>query len=73
VPFPLGAMAVSHSKLGDLATAEGDLTAARTSYQAALDIAARLAAADPANTGWQHDLAFVKKRIAGLEQLPSPE
>jgi hypothetical protein len=53
VPFPLGATAVSHNKLGD--------------------IAARLAAADPANTGWQHDLAFVKKRIAGLEQLPSPE
>jgi predicted negative regulator of RcsB-dependent stress response len=40
-----------------VAVAAGDLAAARTAYQAALDIAARLAATDPANTEWQRDLS----------------
>ena len=43
-------LSVSHNKLGDLAIAAGDLTAARTAYHAGLDIRQRLAAADPANT-----------------------
>ncbi len=43
-------LSVSHDKIGDAAVAAGDLTAARASYQASLDIATRLTAADPANT-----------------------
>ena len=48
-------------KLGDVAVAAGDLAAARTAYQASLDIRLRLAAADPANTGWQRDLSVSHK------------
>jgi len=40
------------------------MAAARGHYQAGLDIAARLAAADPANTGWQRDLEYVLQKIA---------
>ncbi len=40
-------LSISHNKLGDLAQAAGDSTAARTAYQAGLEIAARLADADP--------------------------
>jgi hypothetical protein len=54
-----------------VAAAAGDLAAARDHYQAALDIAARLAAADPANTEWQRDLSFVRQRIADLEASAS--
>ena len=56
----------SRDRLGDVATAAGDLTAARDHYQAALDTAARLAAVDPANARWQRDLADVRQRIADL-------
>ena len=47
-----------------------DLGAARSHYQASLDIAARLASADPANTQWQRDLLYVRQRIADLEVAP---
>ena len=60
-------MSVSHNKLGDLAVAGGDLAAARTGHQAGLDIAAPLAAADPANTGWQRDLSASRQRLEYLE------
>jgi predicted negative regulator of RcsB-dependent stress response len=43
--------------LGDVARAAGDLAAARDAYQAAQDIMTRLAAANPANPGWQRDLS----------------
>jgi len=46
--------------------AAGDLAAARDAYQASLDIAARLGAADPANAQWQRDLAYVRRRIGEL-------
>jgi TIR domain len=59
-------LSVSHNRLGDLATAAGDLTAARTAYQAALDIAERLAAADPTNTGWQEAVRAGRQRITDL-------
>lgn len=39
----------------------------RDHYQAALAIAERLAAVDPANTQWQRDLSFVRQRIGNLE------
>ena len=52
--------------LGDLAPAAGDLAAARTAYQAGLAIAERLAAADPANTGWQRDLSVGHNKVGDL-------
>jgi Flp pilus assembly protein TadD len=60
-------LSVSHNKIGDIAIAEGNLAAARTAYQAALDIRARLAAADPANTRWQNDLAAARQRVESLD------
>ena len=41
--------------------------AARAAYQAALDIAVRLAAADPANTGWQRDLSMMRQKVENLD------
>ena len=59
-------LSVSHNKLGDVGVAAGDLAAARTGYQAGLDIRTRLAAADPANTEWQRDLETVRQKINDL-------
>ncbi len=59
-------LSVSHERLGDVAVAAGDLAAARAAYQAGLDIAVRLAAADPANAQWQRDLAYVERRVREL-------
>ena len=53
-------------RLGDVAAAAGDLAAARAAYQAGLDIAARLAAADPANTEWQRDLSISHNKLGDL-------
>jgi hypothetical protein len=39
----------------------------RSSDETGLD----LAGADPANTGWQRDLSFVRQRIADLEASAS--
>ena len=44
-------LAVSHNKIGDVQSAQGDLAAALTSYQASHDIFDRLAKADPGNAG----------------------
>ena len=49
-----------------MARAAGDLTAARTAYQASLDIAVRLAAADPANTQWQRDAEVARKNLTDV-------
>ena len=55
------------NELGTLAFSGGFRSAARTAYQASLDIAARLTAADPANTEWQRDLQNIRVKI---EELP---
>ena len=49
-----------------MAAAAGDLTAARTAYQASQDIATRLAAADPANTQWQRDLSVSHHKLGDV-------
>ena len=61
-----GDLSVSHERLGDLAVAAGDLTAARTAYTAALTIAQKLADADPTNTEWQRDLAVSHNHLGDL-------
>ena len=45
-------------------SAQGDLAAALTSYQASLAIRERLAKADPGNAGWQRDVAAGYGRVA---------
>jgi len=60
-------LSVSHNKLGDVEEAAGDLTAARSHYQAGLDIRTRLAAADPANTEWQRDLSVSHNNLGEVE------
>ena len=50
--------------------AQGDLTAALTSYRASLAIRERLAAGDPGNAGWQRDLAFSHWRLARYGNQP---
>jgi hypothetical protein len=49
-----------------VASAAGDLAAARAAYQASLDIAVGLAAADPANTGWQRDLSVGHNKLGDV-------
>jgi len=46
---------------------QGNLPAALESYKAALAIMERLAAADPGNAGWQHDMAFSYGNVATVE------
>jgi len=48
---------VTLNKIGDVQVAQGDLAGALQSYRQDLEIAERLAAADPGNAGWQADLA----------------
>jgi tetratricopeptide (TPR) repeat protein len=55
---------VSHSKIGDVLRAQGNLSAALESYKADLTITERLAKADPGNAGWQRDLALSHGRVA---------
>ncbi len=46
----------SHTNIGDLLRAQGNLAAALDSYKAALAIRERLVIADPGNAAWQSDL-----------------
>ena len=50
----------------DRRTAQGDLAGALESYQAGLDIAEKLAAADPGNAGWQRDLSVSHNKIGDV-------
>ncbi len=53
---------VAFGELGNVQSAQGDLAAALTSFQAGLAIAEHLAQTDPGNAGWQRDLivSYVK-------------
>jgi len=60
-------LAVSHERIGDVQSAQGDLAAALTSYQASHDIFERLAKADPGNAGWQRDLSVSHNKIGDVQ------
>ncbi len=60
-------LAVSHERIGDVQSAQGDLAAALTSYQASHDIFDRLAKADPGNAGWQRDLSVSHDKIGDVQ------
>ena len=51
-------LSVSHSKIGAIEQAQGNLAAALTSFQADMAIAQKLAAADPGNSEWQLDFVI---------------
>jgi tetratricopeptide (TPR) repeat protein len=56
-------LSVSHDRLGDVLSAQGDLGGALAAYREAFAIAQRLAAADPSNSGWQRDLSVSHERL----------
>jgi len=58
---------VVYGEKGNLAAAQSDLTAARKSYELALDIRQKLAAQDKGNTQLQRDLSISHYTIATLE------
>ena len=51
-----------------MAQARGDLAAAEQAFTQYLAISERLAGLDPANTGWQQDLAVAYSRLGGVAQ-----
>jgi tetratricopeptide (TPR) repeat protein len=57
---------VSLERLGDLAEAEGDLSAARHAYQQSLDILKRQALADPRNTEVQRDWSVSLNKVGDM-------
>jgi tetratricopeptide (TPR) repeat protein len=59
-------LSVSHLKLGDVLSAQGDLGGALAAYREALAIAQRLAAADPSNTEWQRDLSVSHNKLGDV-------
>ena len=58
--------AVISDEIGDVAVAQGDLTAARTAYEDGLKIRDTLAQSDPTNTGFQRDLSVSYERIGDV-------
>ena len=58
--------AVTLNQAGDGRAASGDPAGALEAYTRALDIAERLAAADPDNTGYQADLAITLNRVGDV-------
>ena len=48
-------------------SARGDLDAALKAYQNGLNIAEKLAAQDPSNSEWQHDLSVSFERIGDVQ------
>jgi tetratricopeptide (TPR) repeat protein len=57
-------LAISYAKVGDAQSAQGNLTAALTSYQAGLAVVTQLAKSDPKNAGWQRDLPVSLANLA---------
>jgi tetratricopeptide (TPR) repeat protein len=56
---------------GDVLVAQGDGPGALAAYQAALAIREGLAKRDPANTGWQVDVAVSCSKLGSLDSLVS--
>jgi tetratricopeptide (TPR) repeat protein len=57
---------VVFNRLGDLATAQGNLPEAQRLFSESLRIAQRLAESDPANAEWQRDLSVSFNRLGDL-------
>jgi tetratricopeptide (TPR) repeat protein len=59
-------LSVSHSKIGDVLLAQGDLAGGLRAYREALGVAERLALSDPSNAGWQRDLSVSRSKIGDV-------
>ena len=59
-------LSVSHSKLGDVLVAQGDLPGALEAYRKGLAIMETLAARDPGNTEWQRDLSVSHNKLGDV-------
>ena len=59
-------LSVSFSKVGDLATAQGNLPEAQRLFGESLRIRQRLAESDPANAKWQRDLSVSFNKLGDL-------
>ena len=57
---------MSYNKIGDVLVDQGDLPEALESFREGLEIADRLAKADPGNAGWQRDLAISNERVGDI-------
>lgn len=64
---------MSLEKLGNLATAQGNLAEAQRLSGESLRIAQRLAESDPANAEWQRDLAVSHYKLAMFAQQSGDE
>ena len=58
----------AYSLVGDVAQARGDLAAAERAFTQDLTISERLAVLDPANTGWQRELAVAYSSVGDVAQ-----
>ena len=61
-------LSVSFNKLGNLATAQGNLSEAQRLFGEQRRIAQRLAESDPANAAWQRDLSVSHDKLAMFAQ-----
>ena len=61
-------LSVSYNRIGDVQVAQGNLSAALTSYQASLAIMDRLAKSDPSNAGWRSDLAVSYSNVGDVQE-----
>jgi Flp pilus assembly protein TadD len=57
---------VALGALGDVYVAQGNLTAALTSFEESHAIRRRLATSDPGNAAWQRDLAISFERLGRI-------
>ena len=60
-------LSVSHDRIGDVQSAQGNLPAALAAFQASHNIFDRLAKADPGNAGWQRDLSVSHNKIGDVQ------
>ncbi|MEG3143273.1 hypothetical protein U1839_01285 [Sphingomonas sp. RT2P30] len=58
--------AVIQCELGDIAVAFGDLAAAKAHYLSYAEVFKRLAAQEPGNAGWQHDLSVSHEKLGDV-------
>ena len=62
-------LSVSYSRVGDVQSAQGDLSGALKSYRDGLHICQRLAKQDPRQCGWQRDLSGATQESARCRAL----
>ncbi|WP_342360164.1 tetratricopeptide repeat protein [Terrarubrum flagellatum] len=59
-------LSVSHNKIGDILSTQGDLDAALAEFHKGLVIAEQLTQRDPANTPWRRDLSVSHSKIGDI-------